>query len=107
VRMHDRIVNPPDPDIAASLRAALSGLAESLMQWPIGAPTIIAPKSYIVGIGPNLAMLPIGNWNSGSTDETMNTFNGFFLYVPDLDNCASLVTSLMDAPAFKNTVFSG
>jgi hypothetical protein len=68
------------------------------MQRPIEAPTIIAPKSYIVGIGPNLAIWPIANWNSGSTDETMNGFNGVFLCVPDLDNCALLVTSLMGGP---------
>ncbi|KAF9511545.1 hypothetical protein BS47DRAFT_1395047 [Hydnum rufescens UP504] len=79
VRMHDRIVNPPDPDIAASLGAAESGFAESLMERPIGAPAIIAPKSYIVGIGPNLAIRPGRNWNSGNTNETMNDFNGVFV----------------------------
>ncbi|KAF9511542.1 hypothetical protein BS47DRAFT_1395045 [Hydnum rufescens UP504] len=79
VRMHDRIVNPPDPDIAASLGAAESGFAESLMGRPIGAPAIIAPKSYIVGIGPNLAIRPGRNQNSGNTNETMNDFNGVFV----------------------------
>ncbi|KAF9511547.1 hypothetical protein BS47DRAFT_1363785 [Hydnum rufescens UP504] len=46
---------------------------------PIEAPTIIAPKSYIVGIGPNLAIRPGRNWNSGNTNETMNDFNGVFV----------------------------
>ncbi|KAF9508046.1 hypothetical protein BS47DRAFT_1384889 [Hydnum rufescens UP504] len=79
-RLHGRILNPIDPDIATSLGATQSGLAESLIQRPIGAPTIIASKSYIIGIGPNLATSPGGNRNSGSStgcdDGLQQVFGG-------------------------------
>jgi len=44
------------PNIATSLGSAQSGLAENLIQRPIGAPTIIASKSYAIGVGANLAI---------------------------------------------------
>jgi hypothetical protein len=90
-RMHGRILTPPDVDIAVSLGAVQSGLAESLTARPIGAPTIIASKSYIIGIGPNLATNPGGDWKSGNVAEVINS-DGVFKYVSDLDNCASFLT---------------
>jgi hypothetical protein len=95
-RLDGRILNPIDPDVATSLGATQSGLAESLIQRPIGAPTIISSKSYIIGIGPNLATSPGGNWNSGSSTGMTMGFDKVFEYVSHLDNCASLITSLMD-----------
>jgi len=77
-RLHGRILNPMDPDIATSLGATQSGLAESLIQRPIGAPTIIASESYIIGIGPSLAISPGGNWNSTNSAGMMTSFNGVF-----------------------------
>ncbi|KAF9511526.1 hypothetical protein BS47DRAFT_1346691 [Hydnum rufescens UP504] len=75
-RLHGRILNPMDPDIATSLGTAQSGLAESLIQRPIGAPTIIASKSYIIGIGPNIAIGRRGNWKLRTAAGMMNGFNG-------------------------------
>jgi len=55
VQLRDTIQTPIDPDIATSLGSAQSGLAENLIQRPIGAPTIIASKSYVIGVGANRA----------------------------------------------------
>ena len=46
------ILRPVDGDIATSLGAAQCGVAQSIMRRPLVADTIVAPKSYIVGIGP-------------------------------------------------------
>jgi hypothetical protein len=100
-RLHGKILNPMDPDIATSLGTAQSGLTESLIQRPIGAPAIIASKSYIIGVGPNLAMGRGGNWNLGTAAGMMNGFNGVFEYVLALDNCASPVTWLMSLPCLQ------
>ncbi|KAF9505886.1 hypothetical protein BS47DRAFT_1306012 [Hydnum rufescens UP504] len=79
-RMRGRILNPMDPDIAVSLGAVQAGLAGRLIPRPIGAPTVIAPKSYIIGIGPNVAISPGGNCSSGNPAGVMMDFNKVFEY---------------------------
>ncbi|KAF9514266.1 hypothetical protein BS47DRAFT_1361793 [Hydnum rufescens UP504] len=64
--------------IRRRLGATQYGLEESLIQRSIGAPTIIASKSYIMGIGPNLAISPGGYWNSGNPPGVTMSFNGIF-----------------------------
>ena len=68
VRVHGRIVNPPNPDIAVSLGAVQLGLAKSIIEGP----KIIASKSYIIGIGPNIGIWPRGNWNSENAAKMMS-----------------------------------
>jgi hypothetical protein len=55
VRLKDRIQSPRDPDIATSLGSAQYGLARSLVHRPLGGPTVVASKSYVLGIGADLA----------------------------------------------------
>ncbi|KAF9511524.1 hypothetical protein BS47DRAFT_1383408 [Hydnum rufescens UP504] len=76
-RLHDRILKSSDPERAKSIGAAQSGLAQSLIHWPIGAPTIIASKSYIIEVGPNQGFGPEGNWKLGNAAE-INGYNLVF-----------------------------
>jgi len=66
VRFHRRILRPRDADIATSLGAARSGLAQSLIQRPIGAARIIASKSYVIGIAANRTVGNEDNWKSSN-----------------------------------------
>ena len=93
VHFKDRIQTPIDPDIAVSLGAAQSGLAENLIQRPIGAPTIIAPKSYVIGMGPNRATRAEGTEDSRDVGVVVEVFE----YELDLDIYTFCITSLMES----------
>ena len=84
MRLRNRIHTSIDPDIAVSLGAVQSGLAENLKTRPIGAPTIIASKSYVIGIGDNRATVSKGTRNSRNV-AVLEVFE----YVSDLQNCTS------------------
>jgi hypothetical protein len=103
MRLHDRILKPREPDIATSLGAAQAGLAQSLVQRPIGAPVLIASKSYVIGIAANRAKRARGTRPSGNATK-MNDPDGIFEYVLDLDNCACRVTSLMNSLCLQERV---
>ncbi|KAF9511533.1 hypothetical protein BS47DRAFT_1486818 [Hydnum rufescens UP504] len=57
-----------------SLGVVQFGLGQNL-ERPIGPPRSIASKSHIIEIGPNLAITPRGNWDSGNATEMMNGLN--------------------------------
>jgi hypothetical protein len=71
--MHDGVLNPQDPGIAVSLGVVQVSLAQNLN--PIGPRKSIASKSYIIGIGPNLAIRLRDNCDAGNAAEMMNDLN--------------------------------
>ena len=72
----NKIQSPRDPDIATSLGSAQYGLAQSLVHRPLGSPTIIASKSYVLGIGANLETgletSGVSNEDAGKETEMSN-----------------------------------
>jgi len=81
VRLRDTIQTPIDPDIAVSLGAVQAGLAENLVQRPTGAPTIIVPMTYVIGIGPNRATSSPseGTRNSRHASAKLEVFEAQYL----------------------------
>jgi hypothetical protein len=96
-RLKDTIQTPIDPDIATSLGSAQSGLAENLIQRPIGAPTIIASKSYVIGVGANLAIRSEGAANARNASAAPEVFE----YESHLEMCILRITSLMNLSFFS------
>lgn len=96
-RLRDTIRTPIDPDIATSLGSAQSGLAENLIQRPIGAPTIIASKSYAIGVGANHATRSKGNKNSRNAPAAPEVFE----YESDIEMRTLCIISLMDFAFFS------
>ena len=94
MRLRDMIQTPIDPDIAVSFGAVQAGLAENLIPRPFGAPQIIAPRAYVIGIGTNRAKSSPseGTRNSRQTSAKLEVFE----YELDLETRTSCIASLMN-----------